>query len=204
MNRKEINELLSSIGWTKFYLEPDTAQQIRLGEKVVTVVVINNTFSVSFDPMLSTDIFDKFVHIIGAYDVDHYTGKVKRYRYALGSTLCETQVRLNKQDYDARDMLEMSNQVLKWAASVDVEAGLAELRALPTDCLGALPVHHFAALAVAGDVDTLGRYRDNFAAGERMDFVPYIDEGYIARALELAEKRKADPNWIPDKPKMRV
>ena len=205
MIREDINQILIRLGWTRYRDEVrDSVLTCRKNNKIVWFVTRNHTFSVHLDPCISNDVFDKFDHIVGANDVDHYTGKITRRRYADGSVICQTHVRLNKQDYNEDDIIAMSNKILEWAASVDIEAGLAALRALPTDCLGAMPVRHLAALAVAGDVETLGRYRDNFAAGDRMDFVPYIDEGYIARALELAEKRKADPNWIPDKPKMRV
>jgi hypothetical protein len=205
MTREEINQVLISLGWVRYRDEVGDSVLTKRTEKgVVWFVTRNNTFGIDLNPVISTDVFDKFDHIIGANDVDHYTGKITRRRYAEGSVICQSQCRLHKEDYTEEDVVLMSNQILEWAASVDIEAGLADLRALPTDCLGAMPVRHLAALAVAGDVETLGRYRDSFAAGDRLDFVPYIDEGYIARALELAEKRKADPNWIPDKPKMRV
>jgi hypothetical protein len=204
MNREEINKTMVELGWTQYRYDPDLVQIKRVFDRVVWVVPVNNTFSIDMSPCISNDIFDKFTHIIGNEDVDYYTGKITRRRYVSGSVICQSQCRLHKEDYTEEDVVLMSNQILEWAASVDIEAGLAALRALPTDCLGAMPVRHLAALAVAGDVETLGRYRDSFAAGDRLDFVPYIDEGYIARALELAEKRKVDPNWIPDKPKMRV
>lgn len=195
MNREELNRLFISYGWTRYRDEVNDSVIItRSSNIIIWCVVRNNTRGVEFNANLSIDLFDLF---------DNFIEKSQK-RFVDNSVICQKKFGFRKADYSSDDISTLSNQILQWAATVDIEAGLAALRALPTDCLGAMPVRHLAALAVAGDVETLGRYRDSFAAGDRLDFVPYIDEGHIARALELAEKRKADPNWIPDKPKMRV
>ena len=204
MNRKQINELLSNIGWTGYHMEPGTAQQMKLEEKIVTIYVVNDTFGVDLNPSVSVSVFDKLEHTIGGHDVDYVTGKFVRRRYVAGSVIDQTQIRIRKHNYGVDDILALSRQAIDWATAVDIEAGLAKLRALPISSLGAMPVRHMAALAVAGDVETLRHYHVRFAVGDRMDCVPYITIDYITRALELAEKRKADPNWIPDKPKIRV
>lgn len=203
MNRFEINSFLVKIGWTKYYSSPDNFQIIRVNDRIVRARAINNTFEVALDPVtVSNDVFDKFEHIISASDVDYYTGKITRRRYADGSVISMTQIRVRKQDYGLEDIATMSNQAIEWAMNVDIESCLAELRAQPISAIG--PHRHLTSLAIAGDVETLCHYRDRFAAGDRMDCVPYITIDYITRALELAEKRKADPNWMPDKPKIRV
>lgn len=203
MNRIEINDYLVKIGWTKYHTPPETAQIVRVKDRIINLYVINNTLEVAFQPVtVSNDVFDKFEHIISAGDVDYYTGKITRRRYADGSVIDMTRIRVTKQDYGFEDIATMSDQAIEWAINVDLEACLAELRAQPISAIG--PHRHLTALAVAGDVETLSHYHDRFAVGDRMDCVPYITIDYITRALELAEKRKADPNWIPDKPKIRV
>jgi hypothetical protein len=205
MTREEINQKLIDLGWKRYRDElKDSIFLVRVDTGLVSFVSRNNAYGIDLNPSISTDLFDKFEHIIGARDIDYYTGKVTRHKYVTGSIICQTRYGINKQDYTTDDVVMLSEKILDWAASVDIEAALAELRALAISSLGAMPVRHMTALAVAGDVETLGHYRDRFAAGDRMDCVPYITIDYITRALELAEKRKADPNWIPDKPKIRV
>jgi hypothetical protein len=203
MNRIEINNFLVQIGWTKYSTPPDTAQIIRVEDRIVRARVINSTSEVAFDPVtVSNDVFDKFEHVISASDIDYYTGKIIRRRYADGSVINITQLSIRKQDYGLEDIANMSSQAIEWALNVDIESCLAELRAQPISAIG--PHRHLTSLAVAGDVKTLGHYRDRFAAGDRMDCVPYITIDYINRALDLAEKRKADPTWVPERPKIRV
>jgi hypothetical protein len=102
------------------------------------------------------------------------------------------------------DVAEISDAYIKWGRNYDMVAGLKALRDLPTDCIGAMPARHLAALAAYGDVDTLAQYLNSFAQGDRLGFVPYITTDYIKTALDFAEHRRADPRWLPKKPKMRV
>ena len=204
MTRNEISEFFIEAGWIRYRDEVGMNILVkRLNESTIDLIPQLFSDSLSLNPSVSIDVFDKFDHLIGERDVD-CNGKRTARRYVEGSIICQSNVEVRKIDYTFEDIVALSDQILEWAASADIEAGLAALRALPTDCLGAMPVRHLAALAVAGDVETLEHYRDSFAAGDRLDFVPYIDEGYIARALDFAQKRRIDPNWMPDKPKLRV
>lgn len=38
------------------------------------------------------------------------------------------------------------------------------------------------------ETQKLQTYLENFKQGDRMGFVPYIDEGYLERAIELSKK----------------
>jgi hypothetical protein len=51
-----------------------------------------------------------------------------------------------------------------------------------------MPLRHLAALAIAGDLQTLSRYQRSFAHGDRLNFVPYITADLIDRALSLAQR----------------
>ena len=79
-----------------------------------------------------------------------------------------------------------------WAMAQDLNAVKERLRGLPTDSVGLNPLMHLAALAEAGDVEKLQSYADAFARGDRLGFVPYITEDYIARALEIAKERASE------------
>ena len=195
MTREEFNQIFVELGWTRFRDDGDTVVTRRVKNGIIwDVLKLSSNKTLRVGPCLSIDVFDFADHLISE----------SNNRILETSIICQTQWSEHKDGFTREDAERHSDKMLEWAASADIEAGLAALRALPTDCLGAMPVRHLAALAVAGDVETLERYRDSFAAGDRLDFVPYIDEGYIARALDFAQKRRADPNWMPDKPKLRV
>ena len=86
---------------------------------------------------------------------------------------------------------KIAREFSDWALAQDLDAVKERLRGLPTDSVGYYPLMHLAALAEAGDVETLQSYADAFARGDRLGFVPYITEDYIARALEIAKERAA-------------
>ena len=79
-----------------------------------------------------------------------------------------------------------------WALAQDLAAVKKRLRGLPTDSIGIKPLKHLSALAEAGEVETLRSYADAFARGDRLGFVPYITEDYIARALEIAKEKAGE------------
>ncbi|MHA6896972.1 DUF6990 domain-containing protein [Ralstonia pseudosolanacearum] len=85
---------------------------------------------------------------------------------------------------DVREMLE---EVVDWAKSVVLEKGYAAYRNLPTDSVGARPLWHLAALALGREVDKLSGYLANFKSGNRMGFVPYINEGILERAVAFSK-----------------
>ena len=88
-------------------------------------------------------------------------------------------------------IMQVAREFSDWALAQDMDAVKERLRGLPTDSVGYYPLMHLAALAEAGDVETLQSYADAFARGDRLGFVPYITEDYIARALEIAKERAA-------------
>jgi hypothetical protein len=142
------------------------------------------------------------VDISVAYTIIRFPRK----RLAEHCIVCQTDGHILKKPFITRDdVVKHSDEAIAWAKSCDIDAGLKTLRELPTNSKGAFPRRHLAALAEAGDVETLTRYRDSFASGERAGFSAlYITDEFITRALEFAMKRKADPNWLPKWPRMRV
>ncbi|MCQ0970248.1 hypothetical protein MLD63_07415 [Paracoccus sp. TK19116] len=90
---------------------------------------------------------------------------------------------------DAEVVAEISQQSIDWGMAQDLDAALASMCAYATDEPGSRPLLHLAALALAGETEKLESYRQSFEAGDRLGFVPYIDIGYIERALALAKER---------------
>ena len=195
MTREELNTLFSDLGWFKYRGDGSTVVTKRLKDRVVwDILIFKSPGYLTSGPCVSTDAFDLADAIISNSSK----------RIADQSIICQTQWSEFNRDFDLDDAKELSNKVIAWAMSQDVDAGLDHLKSLPTNCLGAMPVRHLAALAVSGDVDTLSRYRDHFSSGDRLNFVPYIDQDYIDRALNFARQRRDNPEWLPTTPKLRV
>jgi len=96
-----------------------------------------------------------------------------------------------KPKFTPQDISEISSSVIEWAKSVDVAQEMTRLRTVSTDSPGTLPLHHLAALALAGDIEVLRSYQSSFEAGDRLGFVNYIIKDYIDRAVALAEEYMA-------------
>jgi hypothetical protein len=101
-------------------------------------------------------------------------------------------------DFSPNDVVKLSDDAISWGFSQDIEAGLTAYRLLQTDSKGAMPLRHLAALAIAGDVQTLSSYQRSFALGDRLGFVPYITADILDRALSVAQSpernRFSDPS----------
>ena len=81
---------------------------------------------------------------------------------------------------------QLAEEAIEWAKGRDLLQGLQRYAALPTDCIGALPLRHLAALALLGDQERLGAYQASFRAGDRLGFALYITDDYVDRAVALA------------------
>ena len=103
-----------------------------------------------------------------------------------------------------RDIDRASDDWIAWGESVDIAPGFTALLDKDSNMLGAYPLRHLAALAAQGEVEVLEHYSERFAAGDRLDFVPYITTEYVETALDFAKQRRRDPSWLPRTPKMRV
>lgn len=84
------------------------------------------------------------------------------------------------------DIVRHSEDAISWASAQDIEIGLSNYCALPTDSKGAMPLRHLAALALAGDVETLKKYKRCFEQGDRLGFASYINDEMIGRAVLIA------------------
>lgn len=196
MTRKEFVEYLVEMGWVKGRDETGALFAVKRIDNMTidTLPKLHSTPEVEISPTLSIDAFDVAQSYISGRPM----------RYVRRSIVMKTRMREKVEVTTKEQVKRYSDMMIDWAMAQDIEEGLAVLRALPTAAKGAMPARHLAALAIHPDVKTLRHYRDSFARGDRLDFVPYIDEGYIERSLEIAERRLDDPDWIPEKPKIRL
>ncbi len=196
MKREEFVNYLTKFGWSKHRDETSAwVVLMRIENMTICCVPILKAIpGVWLTPTLSIDDFDIAQTVISG----------KNSKFAKRSIILQTKINERESCNSESDVKRYSDMMLDWAQAQDIEQSLKQLRELPTNCLGAMPARHLAALAVNGDVEILSGYKDSFAEGDRLDFVPYIDEGYIERALDFAKKRRANPDWLPDKPKPRI
>jgi hypothetical protein len=194
MTREELKDVFVKLGWTKFRFDTEILIAKRLDNCIISsmprIFCLNE---IEANCKLSIDVYDHAC----SYIANHNR------RILQINIICLKKFR-QISTFSFAEIEDISNNMEAWAQAQDVEKHLAVLRELPTTSLGAMPKRHLAALAVNGDIEILTHYQESFAKGDRLGFVPYIDEGYIGRALEFAKRRRTDPNWMPDKPKTRL
>lgn len=205
--RDDLVAYFEQLGWTPGRDEVgDRNAEMRINDKILHPLLSRRDTRYSGNPngflLFEMGGWITCDAISAAYTLMHYPKK----RF---SHNCPVE---NSPDYKIRqplvyedDVKAISDAYIEWGRNYDMAAGLKALRDLPTDSIGDMPARHLAALAAHGDVEALTRYRDSFAAGDRAGFVcNYITADYINIALDFAQHRRVDPNWLPNKPKMRV
>ena len=100
-------------------------------------------------------------------------------------------LRLRVEVLTGEDVVRFLADALLWARDVDLAEALKEHVDRPTNAPGNRPLLHLAALAVTSKLDRLLAYQRAFAAGDRLDFVPYITEGYVDRAVAVCAAQGA-------------
>jgi hypothetical protein len=207
-NIDDFTGALKQLGWTLWHDEVgDRCAEIRVNSLVLSVVIgwkdyRNNRFSenkhlvFSMGGSVTTDAAS------AVYTLMKYPKK----RIASDCIILQREAPIiRKPVVTYHDVKEMSDDLILWATECDIDAGLANLFNQDANQSGAYPLRHLAALAANGNVETLTRYLESFKTGGRAGFrALYITEDYIKTALDFAQRRRADPNWLPNKPKMRV
>ncbi len=188
MRLKEVIKVFAGLGWEAGSDDGDRYVIRDLGDRRVQMYIEFKRFDeepkpLTATPFVSTPAFDDLVERIDGTP-RHLIPLVG----PIGWGDRETKI---PQPINEEVIAGISEEVVDWARAQDLDAVLARLRALPTSSVGIQPLKHLAALADAGDVATLQSYAEAFASGDRLGFVPYITEDYIARALAIAEERAA-------------
>ncbi len=183
MKTKEVPRLLKTLGWRVYTDEVgDRVANYFMPDRIVDIIygIRGQTGDRELVAMLSVST-EAFSHACSEICAEgaRYSPLVRAWEgpARAAPVISEDHVR------------ELSDEAISWAQEQDLDAGLRELAALPTDAPGARPVWHLAALAVMGHIDRLKSYQASFEAGDRLGFVPYITKDYIDRAVSLAETR---------------
>jgi len=181
MNKSAVIAAFKSCGWN---IETDEVGDkialFNLQDRIVDVIPnlrrVKGEQQLSILPTLSTRQFSDFCKTIRGRG-ENYTPLIRAWKRML----------ITSPELQGEDVAQMSRDAISWAENQNLETGLQELAALPTDAPGARPVWHLGALAVLGDVDRLKSYQASFEAGDRLGFVNYVTKDYIDRALILAQ-----------------
>jgi hypothetical protein len=181
VNEKEAMPILETLGWRigKDEVGDNFAVIVRSEVQLRVIPFIGKRadhFRVAFMASVSTKTFSSAAASIFGSKDDHEP------------IIVTNGVEEKVANFSANDVVRLSEGAISWGLSQDIQAGLAAYRELPTDAKGAMPLRHLAALAIAGDLQTLSGYQRSFAHGDRLNFVPYITADVIDRALSLAQR----------------
>lgn len=171
--------------------------ELRLGDRVLLAILTKRSpvFAFHLGGWVTTDA------ISAAYTLMLYPRK----RITESCVLARSpQIDIEKEVADDADIDVAIAKWIAWGQRVDCDAAMKVLLDKEANGLGDMPARHLAALAATGAVEVLQGYADAFASGNRLGFVPYITADHVATALAFAEHRRADPDWLPRSPKMRV
>lgn len=175
VTQDDLMKIIEGLGWKRQVDEVgDNFFWLDLGDRIVTVIPHirkrHDYFQMSFMPSVTTSEFSEAASVLmNKNDVQHTPIAVMLEKPEKASSFGEG-------DIDA-----LLVKIITWAKSEDVASGLDKYRALPTDCVGAKPMRHIAALALAGDVKKIEEYSFSFKAGNRLGFVPYITESMLGK-----------------------
>ncbi|SEH64430.1 hypothetical protein SAMN05660691_00590 [Rheinheimera pacifica] len=183
MNEKELLETLIGEGWR--VSSDEVGDQYCRKEKNGMLVQLlpyikrrSNHYRLGLMPSLSTRQFSEAVSYICDTEVD--------FEPIVSSNLPATKLSYVSQG----SVLDLLDSAEKWAESQCIEDGLRRYCELQTDCKGAYPLRHLAALAVAGEVSRLEDYASSFLQGNRLGFVNYIKKEFIDRAAAFSKTTK--------------
>lgn len=182
MKEKDVVSILMEQGWicskdeVGDYFCVTDIEEVRV-QIIPSVGIRSDHFRVSLMPSVSTKEFSEVVAFI--------EGEESGYSPVIVSH--EPPEKLP--NFSSDDVLRLSEKAMFWARSQNIESGLMFYRKLPTDCKGVMPLHHLAALAIAGDVERLNSYKKSFEMGDRLGFVPYITDAMIDRAFLKAKSK---------------
>lgn len=177
LSQRDVLLVLEDQGWTSRKVVGGAECRMVQADRVLTILPKLTTGSLQtlrLNPGVGTADFDRaYTTISGRQGGDtqpivHVFGEVGTVRAELLAP---------------EDIRGLSERVIEWGQGQNLDAAVRDLCATATDSPGNLPVMHLAALSLAGDLDRLEQYLAAFERGDRLGFVPYIDVGYLERAI---------------------
>lgn len=180
MTEIELLSILKSEGWSVGKDEVgDSYCSIKMESLLLQVLPAikkrTDHFRVSLNPSISSVDFSQAV--------DRIFGRKEGYAPIIVSNFAPEKIANPSVD----DIVRLSQEAVAWGKSQDIGLGLQQYRELPTSSKGARPLRHLAALAIHGDVEKLSFYKESFANGDRLGFVPYITVDMVEEALAIAK-----------------
>jgi hypothetical protein len=197
-NQKDLAQAFAARGWRVTHDETSMpCGELRLGDRVLLAILTKRSPSFPFHlgGWVTTDA------ISTAYTLMLHPRK----RVAESCPLeLSPEMDIAKEVADESDIDAAIADWIAWGQRADCEAAMEALLDKEANRLGDMPARHLAALAATGSVEVLQGYADDFSRGDRQGFVPYISADHVTAALDFAQQRRANPEWLPRSPRMRV
>lgn len=172
MNRIEVENALQAQGWT--------LHQDKAGGRYALLGLANRMLSLNFDAnpdgslllnwSVSDPAFSKACQTIQG-EIDFPLPLSHWQKFAPGP---------------APDFVREIRLGREWAEAENVAVMIDHYVDGPADRPGVGALYHLAGLAVRGQIETLTRYQEKFAAGDRLGMPGYVTDAYLDRALQIA------------------
>ncbi|GAB3621022.1 hypothetical protein GCM10027417_22830 [Glutamicibacter endophyticus] len=183
LSQRETIRVLQELGWMPLKVAGGAECRMVQADRVLTILPKLTTGSrqtVRLNPGVGTYEFDRAYATI--------SGRQGGYTQPIVHAFGEVGV-VHAELLTPEDIRGLSGRVIAWGQNQNLDAFVHELCTAATDSPGNLPVKHLAALSLAGDLDRLEHYLAAFERGDRLGFVPYIDTGYLERAITYATSK---------------
>ncbi|MFJ2995787.1 DUF6990 domain-containing protein [Pandoraea sp. NPDC087047] len=184
MSEKTTIEILKQNKWTPQKDEVgDTVLELNLCDRILIIIPSIRKFQLhytaDFIPSTSTEKFRDIARQI-------------RQQKKLIAPLALMKFRTREiSEISEATIIPITNEIIEWARSVDINSEIIRHAQLPTNTWGAMPLRHLAALALLGDTEKLEFYKKSFESGDRLGFATYISIEMIERTLEIAQTNSA-------------
>lgn len=180
MNKSMLKDPMIDIGW-EFSKDSEGVDVFifNMNDRYLTaipkIVDLSENTKIDFLLTVSNLEFDEIVSII----FGKKTKAVLATMYPSGFSF--------ENPFGTKQINECLGIIKVWGETQDLEKAIEDRRQyIPSECHGAKPLWHLAALAHGGDLERLEYYRQSFEEGNHLGFVPYITIDHIKRALALA------------------
>jgi hypothetical protein len=197
-NQTELAQAFADRGWR--VTRDETSQpcgELRVGDRVLLAILSKRSpvFPFHLGGWITTDALSV------AYTVIFHPRK----RVAESVPLVRSpEISIPREIASDEELDEACAAWLGFAREADLEAGMAILLDKDARPLGSGNAMHLSALAATGGVEVLAGYAEALVQGDRLGFVNYITADHIAAALAFAQRRRAEPGWLPRAPRLRV
>lgn len=182
MKQTELIHSLESLGWS--IAKDEVGDKVatfhltdRIAYSIPRIQKISSGFVLRMRESFSTERFNHALSYISDEASSYHSMKTK-----FGNDY-------RSPSFTIADVERIAKLTSEWASQQNIEFELEKKRSLPTNSAGNLPIQHLGALALRQDTKILSKYYEAFKRGDRMGFVPYIQQNHIERALAFAQNK---------------